>query len=50
MDILWQQVAIGLALAGAVTFLVIRYFRRRNRKADGCANCALLKQSDRRAH
>lgn len=45
MDILWQQIVTGLALAGAVAFLVIRYLRRRSRKAAGCANCALLKQS-----
>lgn len=47
MDIFWQQVAIGLALAGALTFLVVRYIRRRKRKASGCANCVLLKQSNR---
>ncbi|MCP4684747.1 MAG: FeoB-associated Cys-rich membrane protein [bacterium] len=47
MDIMWQQVTIGLALAAAVAFLVIRFLRRRNRKAGGCANCALMKQSSR---
>jgi len=47
MDIFWQQLTIGLILAGAVTFLVLRYFRRRKRKAGGCDNCALLKRSSR---
>jgi len=47
MDILWQHVTIGLALVAAVTFLVIRYLRRRNRKSGGCANCVLLKKPPR---
>jgi len=48
MEVLWQQLAIGLIVAAAVAFLVIRYVRRRNRKASGCDNCALLKRAQRR--
>jgi len=47
MDLFWQQITIGLVLAAAVAFLVVRYIRRRRRKASGCANCALLKQANR---
>ena len=47
MDIFWQQVTIGLVVAAAVAFLVVRYIRRRTRKASRCESCALLKQANR---
>lgn len=39
MDILWQQIAIGVALVGAVSYLIWHFVRGR-RKKDPCAMCA----------
>lgn len=49
MSILLQQIAIGLALAGAVTYLVIHYSRRR-KKEGACDNCRLLKEAKKSRH
>ena len=49
MSILLQQIAIGLALAGAVTYLVIYYIRRR-KKSGACENCRLLKEIQKSRH
>ena len=38
MDILWQQIIIGVVVLAAVGYLVRHYLRRR--KAKGCAHCA----------
>jgi len=38
MDLLWQQIVIGLVLAGAVAYLVRRAVLRR-RKESQCADC-----------
>ncbi len=49
MSILLQQIAIGLALAGAVTYLVIYYVRRR-KKEGACESCRLLKEARKSRH
>lgn len=42
MALLWQQIIIGLAVAAAVAYLVVRYIRKR-REQSACANCTLMK-------
>jgi len=39
MDLLWQQIAIGLALAGAAAYLIWHFVRGRRQK-NPCAGCA----------
>lgn len=39
MNMLWQQIAIGIALIGAIAYLVWHFVRGRKRK-DPCATCA----------
>ncbi|MFH1373487.1 MAG: hypothetical protein ABII79_06825 [bacterium] len=47
MDIFWQQVLVGVAVGLAVTYLIIRYVRRRRRQA-GCASCPVMRDLDER--
>ncbi len=46
MDMLWQQIIIGVAIAGALGYLVFFFIRKRRSKT-GCANCALMQASRR---
>ena len=42
MALLWQQIIIGVVVAAALVYLVVRYLRKRREQAT-CANCTLLK-------
>jgi len=42
MALLWQQIVIGLIIAAAVIYLVVRYIRRRRRQI-ACSRCGLMK-------
>lgn len=48
MDILWQQIAIGILLAGAIGYLAWHFIRGRKKK-DPCAHCAAKQSLDRTA-
>jgi len=47
MDIFWQHVLVVVAVGLAVTYLVIRYVRRRRRQA-GCAACPATRNLGKR--
>jgi hypothetical protein len=42
MDILLQQIAIGVIIVAAVAYLAVRFIRRRRRER-ACARCGLMK-------
>ncbi len=41
MDLLWQWIIIGIAIAGALGYLVFHFVRKRRNKT-GCADCTLM--------
>jgi hypothetical protein len=42
MDILLQQILIGVIFVAAVAYLGVRFFRRRRRES-ACSRCGLMK-------
>jgi hypothetical protein len=48
MDIIWQQIIIGVLLVGAVGYLGWHFARRARRKSKGCAACGLMRSAEKK--